>query len=94
MKNIFFLGSPEITNSKFRTCPVARGGRRRLPQWAWIAITIGTALLLLVIAGVIFAFIRKSKSNGGSTTKTYSAKSHKKEPRQTEDKGEHNSLII
>ena len=70
----------EITTSKFRHCPQTRGRSRRLPLWAWTAIIIGSALLLLTLLAVIFTLIRKSRQNAASKKRTLP------EPRPTQPK--------
>jgi hypothetical protein len=83
-----FLGSTELTDSKFHNCPNTRPYSRRVPIWGWIAISVGSAILLLIVLGIIFKFIRKSRSNGGLKKKSLS------EPRQQAEKGNNNSLLI
>lgn len=85
----FFLGSPELTNSKFRTCTGIQGRKRRLPRWAWIAIILGSVLLLLSILAVIITFIRKSKKSDSRKIKTPGA-----EHRAVTDKRKDNFFII
>ncbi|CAF1243048.1 unnamed protein product [Adineta steineri] len=55
-------GNPELTASKFRHCPKARGLHQRLSVWAWVLVAVGAMLLLLLILGGILAFIRNSKT--------------------------------
>ncbi len=83
-----FLGSPELTDSKFRNCPKVYGRNRLLPMWAWITIILGTVLALLGILIAVIALIRKSKANAASKKKPLP------EPRQTDEKGKDNPLII
>ena len=61
MRSFLLLGSPELIGSTFRNCPPVRGRARRLPKWAWIAIILGSTLLLVLIIGVILALICKKK---------------------------------
>jgi flagellar basal body-associated protein FliL len=77
-----FLGSAELTDSKFRTCPNPRARNRHVPIWGWVAIGIAAVVLLLIIGGIIFKFTGKSKKNSSP------------EQRQPEEKGNNNSLII
>lgn len=63
-------GSNELTESQFRNCPTVQRRRGLLPKWAWIAIIVGSVLLALIIFGIIFAFVRKSKTKPVTKKKT------------------------
>lgn len=63
-------GSPEITTSQFRTCPVARSRFRRLPNWAWILIVIASGLVLLGILAALIGILRKKRRNGSAKNRS------------------------
>jgi len=82
-----FLGSTELTDSKFRNCPNTRPSSRLVPFWVLIAISTGSAVLILIVS-IIVIFLRKSRSSAGLKKKSLP------EPRQPAEKGNNNSLII
>ena len=79
------VGSTELTESKFRTCPKSRGFRRRLPLWAWILIIATGSALLLGLIGGIATCARKGKKGDARPKRTLP------EPRPTDVHGKYRS---
>lgn len=80
VKYNFFVGSPELTASKFRQCPKSRGLGQHLSVWAWILVIVGAMLLLLLILGGVLAFIRNSKRGSAQIHKSVSESRRTDEP--------------